>query len=375
MPLDIRIQRSDLYTALSPMVSITSRKSSLAILHNVVIETVEGGVRLTVSDLQVGLRSVTPAEVRSPGVITLPARKLFDIVRESDAEMISFDEKENRWIRIEAGTSTYNVAGMDPDEYPEFPDYDPEGGIALPADKLADCIAKVAISVIDEGETQYNVAGALLDIPEEKPTVLRLVSSDGHRLSFMEHDMGENLEGFRLPEQKVLLPKKGLQEMKKLCDQNETVVMAVEEKKAVLRTESTVLVVKLLTSDFPRYDKFVSFPRENPVVANRERLLNALRRINLFTDDEFHIVKFDISNNAIRMTSQNADIGSAKEDIDIQEGSHDLSIYFNGRYFVDCLSVLTGDQVQLYITDNESPCFVTCDAEPGFIGVIMPMRF
>jgi len=375
MPLDIRIQRSDLYAALSPMVTIASRKSSLAILYNVLIETTDEGVRLTASDLQVGLRTVIPAEVRSPGIVTLPARKLFDIVRETDAETISFDEKENKWVRIEAGSSTYTVAGMDPEEFPDFPLYDPDAGVSLPAEKLADCITKVVISVIDTGETQYNVAGALLDIPEGRPTVLRLVTSDGHRLSFMEHDMGTNLEAFRREDQKILLPKKGLQEIKKLCDLCDTLQMTIEEKQAVLRTATTVLVIKLLNNDFPRYDKFISFPRENPVVVDREKLLNALRRINLFTDEEFHIVKFDIDAGAIRMTSQNADVGSAKEDVEVETAATEISIYFNGRYFVDCLSVLTGEKVQLYITDNESPCFVTSDAEPGFIGVIMPMRF
>ncbi len=374
MALNIRTQRGDLYAALSPMVGITGRKTSIAILYNVVIETLDDAIRLTASDLQVGIQTIVPAEIREPGIITLPARKLFEIVKESDGEEIVFEEKENKWVRIEAGTSTYNVAGMDPEEYPKFPDYDTEKGIKLPADKIADCIEKIFISVIEEGETQYNVAGALLDIPEDNPTVLRLVSSDGHRLSLMEHDLGVNLEEFRF-DRKVLLPKKGLQEMKKLCEQNETVVLSIEEKQAVMRTDATLLVVKLLNNDFPRYDKFTTFDRENPVVVDRLVLMNALRRINLFTDDEFHIAKFDIINNEIRLESQNADIGSAKEDIPAEYSGENITIYFNGRYFIDCLNVLTGEKIKLHISSTESPCFITCDVEPGFIGVIMPMRF
>ncbi|MCK5493720.1 MAG: DNA polymerase III subunit beta, partial [Candidatus Omnitrophica bacterium] len=124
MALHLNISRKELLTALTSLQNVTSKKGTIAILSNILIQTGNDMVELTGTDLEVGLRRNVPCEIKSPGSITLPSKKLFEIVRESTADIITLEEKENNWVTISAGSSLYNLAGMPNEEFPEFPDYE-----------------------------------------------------------------------------------------------------------------------------------------------------------------------------------------------------------------------------------------------------------
>lgn len=374
MGININIERNTLLSSLVTLQNVTGKKGTIAILSNVLLETGSNSITFTGTDLEVGVRITLPCEVLSAGTVTLPSRKLLEIVRESTAQSIHLEEKENHWIKIEEGSSHYNLAGMDSKEYPDFPEYTEEGVSEIAGELLVDLIEKTIYSVANEGESQFNLTGALLEL-EEKDGIdfLRMVSSDGHRLSLMERELSKNSK--LNIDKKTLIPKKGLAEIRKIAEATDTVKFSIEDKQAVLKTEDTILIIRLLNGDFPDYRNIINIIEENNIInVDRIRLMNSMKRMNLFTEDRFNVVNIKIDKNKMTLFSQSADIGNAMDEIPITYTGDELSLYFNGKYFIESLQVLSADKVNLFISSEKSPCFIKSNDDAGFISVIMPMK-
>ena len=374
MGININIEKNPLLSSLVTLQNVTGKKGTIAILSNVLLETGNNCVTFTGTDLEVGIRITIPAEVRSAGTITLPSRKFLEIVRESTSQTIHLEEKENHWIKIDEGSSHYNLAGMDSKEFPDFPEYDEERVTEIPGELVVDLIEKTIFSVANEGESQFNLTGALLECEERNGiNFLRMVSSDGHRLSLMERELPKEIN--LAINKKTLIPKKGLSEIKKIAESADTVSLSIEDKQAVVKTEDAILIIRLLNGDFPDYQGIIGIIEENNVInVDRIRLMNSMKRMNLFTEDRFNVVNIKVDNGKMTLFSQSADIGNARDEISITYTGDELSLYFNGKYFIETLQVLSADKVNLYISSEKSPCFIKSNDDAGFVSVIMPMK-
>lgn len=374
MGININIEKNPLLSSLVTLQNVTGKKGTIAILSNVLLETGNNCVTFTGTDLEVGIRITIPAEVRSAGTITLPSRKFLEIVRESTSQTIHLEEKENHWIKIDEGSSHYNLAGMDSKEFPDFPEYDEERVTEIPGELVVDLIEKTIFSVANEGESQFNLTGALLECEERNGiNFLRMVSSDGHRLSLMERELPKEIN--LAINKKTLIPKKGLSEIKKIAESADTVSLSIEDKQAVVKTEDAILIIRLLNGDFPDYQGIIGIIEENNVInVDRIRLMNSMKRMNLFTEDRFNVVNIKVDNGKMTLFSQSADIGNAMDEISITYTGDELSLYFNGKYFIETLQVLSADKVNLYISSEKSPCFIKSNDDAGFVSVIMPMK-
>ena len=223
MALHCTIAKNIFLEGLNSPQNITNKKGTMAILSNVLIQAESNGLILTGTDLEVGLRLFVPAEVEKGGSITLPAKKIFEIVRESGSETITIEETENSWVVITAGHSTYNLAGMANDDYPEFPEYEDENFVSFESHIFLELIDKVIFSIAGEQENIYSLTSVLFEKEKkEGGSFLRMVSSDGHRLSIMEKDVAADIDRLQL-NPVTLVPKKGIQEWKKFCEANDSV--------------------------------------------------------------------------------------------------------------------------------------------------------
>jgi len=375
MALNCTVNRNNFLDGLNSLQNITNKKGTLAILSNVLIETTVGGLILTGTDLEVGLRLFVAAEVQEEGKLTLPSKKIFEIVRESGSEQISIKETENSWVIIEAGLSTYNLAGMPSDEYPEFPEYEDDTFISFESNVFLELIEKVIYSIANEQENIYSLTSVLFEKEKkEDKFYLRMVSSDGHRLSIMEKDVAADLDNLQLNEV-TLIPKKGIQEWKKFCEGRDTIEISFETKQLVLRDQQAVMVIRLKHGEFPQYAAIVdAVSLINCVKISRIPFLESLKRINLFTEDIFHTIQLKIENDRMVLSSQNADIGNAKDEQAITYDGEPLTLGFNCRYFIETLQVMEGEIVEAYINSNNSPCLMKSEDDRGFISIIMPMQ-
>ena len=201
-----------------------------------------------------------------------------------------------------------------------------------------------------------------------------MISSDGHRLSIIEKYVETDVETLQL-NPITLIPKKGIQEIKKFCELVDTIEISFEEKQMVVKNEESIMVIRLKQGEFPQYRAIVDAVQlENKIEIDRTPFLDSLKRINLFTEDIFHTIQFEIKDGEMILTSQNADLGNAKDIQSVEYAGEPLLLGFNCRYFIDTLQVMECDTVEAYINSNNSPCLLKSDVDEGFISIVMPMQ-
>lgn len=375
MALHCIVSSHELLDGLNSFQNITNKKGTLAILANVKIETTSNGIILTGTDLEVGSRVFVSAEIQEEGSLTLPSKKLFEIVRESGSNEIIIQETDNSWAVIKTGLSTYNLAGTASDEFPEFPEYEDDNFVSFESHIFLDLIDKVIFSIASEQENIYSLTSVLFEKEKrDDQSYLRMISSDGHRLSIMEKDVATDVDLLQLNDV-TLIPKKGIQELKKFCEKRDTIEISFEKKQMVVRDEEAVLIVRLKQGEFPQYRSIIDAVQLNNCLdINRIPFLESLKRINLFTEDIFHTIQLKIENDVMILSSQNADIGSAKDEQTVTYSGEPLVLGFNCRYFIETLQVMSCDTVKAYINSNNSPCLMKSEADQGFLSIIMPMQ-
>ncbi len=375
MSIVVNIAKEDFLSGLASLQNISSKKGTIAILSNVLIQTGNDCVELTCTDLEIGLRCTLPAEVLSEGSITLPCKKLFEIVREAECSHIHLEEKENSWVKVSVETGDYNIAGMEHDEFPNFPEYEASKLVKVSAGKIQELIEKTIFSMASDGESQFSLVGVLVEkMKKDTKSMIRFVSSDGHRLSLMQEDVGVELDGLEIGNN-TLIPKKGVQEIRKFCEGLDEVSFSFEEKQAVFKTDSAILIIRLLNGEFPDYSSLINIiNRDKFIEVEKTSLINAFRRMNLFAEDKFNIVQFSLNSGKITLSSQSMDIGNAREDIEVTYEGDEIKMGFNGKYFIETLSVMKSDTVKIYVSSNESPCMILSEKDPEYISIIMPMH-
>ncbi len=375
MSLVFNISRDVFLAGLASLQNVTGKKGNIAILSNILIESKNDSLLLTATDLEIGIRNSLPSEILSPGSITLPAKKLFEIVRESDTDQVHIEILENNWAKISAGSTDYKLAGMPGEEYPVFPDYDEDLLISITSDKIRELIDKTIFSVAQEGESQFNLTGILVekDVSDGK-NMLRMVSSDGHRLSLCETTMESDLNELKM-DKIILIPRKGMQEIRKLTEGTVEIKLAFEEKQAVIKTENSIIVIRLMNGDFPDYKNIMKMiKKEKHIEVNRVKLLHSMKKMNIFTEDRYNVVQFQLTSNKLLLSSQSMDIGSAKDEININYDTSPLMLGFNGKYFIESMQVMVSEIIKVYINSAENPCLIQGDDDPGFASIIMPMK-
>ena len=375
MPLNFSVNKNLFLESLNSLQNICSKKATLAIISNILIESIDNGIFLTATDLEVGLKLFLKADIFSEGSITLPSKKIFEIVRESGSNSLSIEEMENSWVTIKAGLSTYNLAGMPSTDFPVFPEFEQENFLMLESHYFLELIEKCIFSIANEQENIYSLTCVLFE--KEKigeNNFLRMVSSDGHRLSIMQKEVLSNLDKMELNDV-TLIPKKGLQEWKKFCENRDNIEVSFEKKQLVIRDQNAIMIIRLKHGEFPQYTAIVNAVElTNCLKINRILFLDSLKRINIFTEDIYHTIQLKIDNGKMILSSQNVDLGNAKDELSIDYDGEPLTLGFNCRYFIETLQVMDCEVVEAYINSNSSPCLMKSNEDSGFISVIMPMQ-
>ena len=376
MTLAINVSKEDFLPALNSLQSITGKKGTMAILANILIQTQENFIELISTDLEVAIKKNVAAEILSPGSLTLPAKILYEIVRESGSDNIKIEEKDKNWARIKAGSSMYNLAGTSSEEYPKFPEYNEEYLISLPCENIRELIDKTIFSAAQERESNYTLTGILLEKEktEEGTSFLKMVSSDGHRLSIMEKELDKESENISI-EKNTLIPRKGVSEIKKVCEGQKNFSLGADKKQLVIQTKNSLMIVRLMNGEFPDYKSIVKvIEKDNVIEIDRNKFLESLKRTNLFSEDTFNAIQLTVEDQKLILSSQNMDFGNAKDEMAINYTGDPLDLGFNCRYFIDTLQVMRSDTIKAYVNSDQSPCLIEGDDDQGFISIIMPMK-
>jgi DNA polymerase III subunit beta len=367
--MEIKAKRGDLLATLYWTQSIVERRNTMPILANVLIESQKSAMRVTATDLEVGVRGEVDGEVIKEGTTTVNAKKLYEIIREVPTEQVHLKKLENDWVEIRSGKSIFKIVGMDAREFPQFPKIDSRGLSTTPASTIREMIERTIFSVSTD-ETRYSLNGVF--IAESEGGKVRMVSTDGHRLAFDERALGS------LGLSKgVILPRKGLAELKKLLDSGEDGVVSIgfKENMGLVTKDKVELFMRLIDGDFPDYTKVI--PKGNPSIAKTEHdeLLQALRRVSILSSERYKGIKMEFSDGRISISANNPDLGEAVEEIEAEYKGKPIAIGFNARYLLDVLGVLPTDgEIDIELKDELSPSVIRKSGQEGYLYVLMPMR-
>lgn len=378
--MELTILKRDFVRGLARTHGVADRKSSMPILSNVLLTTQgKDGLRLSATDLYLGVSTVLPAKVKKGGTLAVSARTLFDIVKNLPDGEVELSVGDGYATTLKAGKVRFKLPGMPGEDFPPLPNAGESKFAPVEADVLAELIALTSPSMSTD-DTRPHLAGTLV---EAEGDVIRMVTTDGHRLSKAEHRLGS--DGTKLAI-RMLVPHKGISELKKLLEDARATKSKDEEGAVKVGVATTagnaffqrgehVLTVKLADEQFPPYARVIPQQQSRRVVAARGGLVEALRRISLVASDKSSGVQLKLEPGTLRVQSQNPDVGEGVEELDVDYAGEPLSIGFNARYLLDALSALSHDEVALELSGELDPGVLRpVGGETDYVGVIMPMR-
>jgi DNA polymerase-3 subunit beta len=370
--MEIRIERDNLYRAVSRVQSIVEKRSNMPILSTILLSATGSNIELSATDLEISLQQKLSAQIIKPGNITISGRKLFEILKESKNPTIHIKEKENNWVFISDQEARYNLACLPSEEYPVFVEPEDVSTVEIDADVLKEMINKTIYAVTLE-EAGFKLSGIYTEKVElEGTTYLRMVSTDGHRLSMIDKAI-ENLENMKI-NGGVMIPKKGMAELSKLATEGGSVHLGFKQNNCVARKEDSIIVIRLLESKFPDYSAVLPKKAKSLVKVKRESLLDGMKKMIILTSESYRGVKITLEKNTIELVSINPDLGDAQESLEVEYKGERLEAGFNARYFIDVLQNMDSETVEMGFIDNSSPCVMRGEEDGGFLGLIMPMR-
>jgi DNA polymerase-3 subunit beta len=370
--MEIRIDRDELYKAVSKVQTIIEKRSNMPILSMVLLNAGESDLHLSATDLEISFQQKIPAEVINPGSVTISGRKLFEILKECKNPKMHIREKENNWVFLTDDQVKFNLACLPSEEYPLF--LEPEGVDLMEVDGsiLKEMINKTIFSVTLE-EAGFKLSGVFTEqVIQEGKVYLRMVSTDGHRLSLIEKEMAD-VQKLKM-DTGIMIPKKGMLELNKLAGEGGPVQIGFKQNNCVARKENSLVVIRLLESKFPDYNAVVPKKSKSLVKVKREALLDGMKKMVILSSEAYRGVKISLEKNSIELVSINPDLGDAQESLEVEYKGDRVEAGFNARYFIDVLQAMESEFVDLGFIDNSSPCVIKGKEDIGFLGLIMPMR-
>lgn len=370
--MKLSIDRQALFDALQITQPVVEKKSTVQILANILCTVKDNTLSLSATDLEVGIQVSVPAQVEAEGKITLSAKHFCEIVRELPNKPLKLSKKSNDWVEILSEKSRFNIVSLSADDYPALPSFEEREYFSARADVLADMIDKTSFATSTDA-TRYHLNGVFFEKLENN--LMRMTATDGHRLSFVDQEVLMKAPDFK---RGIIIPKKGLGEIRKLLektdDQDNTVYLSFDRGYLFAKRGSVHLFVRLIEGEYPDYKPVIPSNTDKAARMDREALISALRRVSLLAHEKSRGVKLGLQNGVLVITSSNPDMGEAREELDVDYSGESLEVGFNAKYLLDCLPVIQSEKIELRFKDRLSPGILQGVDQRNHTYVIMPMR-
>jgi DNA polymerase III subunit beta len=362
--MKLSVSKEKLLQGLQTVQNVVSTRTTLPILSNVLLEAENGQLRLTTTDLDVGMSGGIEATVEKPGAATLPARRLFTIVRELPSAEILLEVDSKSVASIRCGPSYFKILGLPQEEFPPLPKFEGAKTFTLRQKDLKDGLRKTSYAISTD-ETRYVLNGILLSFKDNK---LTLVATDGRRLALVDIE----LEFPRSHEVDIILPTKAVTELARLVSEEGDVKMSVSDNQIAFEVDGTLLVSKLIEGNYPNYRQVIPPEAKERITLERESFLNTVHRVSLLSSEKSNSVKLVFSKNNIDIIANTPEVGEARESLPVAYKGRDFSVAFNPEFLMAPLRNLPNDEVFLDLIDEMSPGVIK--VQSPFLYVLMPMR-
>ena len=373
--MKFKINQDHFSNGLQQVLNVVATRSTMPILSNVLIEARDGQIELTTTNLDLGIRCRIKADVKQPGGLTLPVRKLATIVRELPQAEVFVESSENNQAKIASGGSLFKIMGIGTDEFPPLPTFENRHVFELTQDSVLNMLKSVSYGQSTD-ENRYILNGVYFNFSDDK---LTLVATDGRRLALtaLETDVAADNGG------SLILPAKTVAELERLLGKGEKLKIAFNDRQVAFDIEidddgdsglsdQLYLVSKIVEGNYPNYRQVIPKETEHRVKIERELMLECVHRAALVTSDKSNSVKLKVSKNLLEISGSSSEYGESHESMAIAYDGPEVQVAFNPQFLMEPLKALTKDEVFFEFKDELSPgLFKTLD---NFICVIMPLR-
>ena len=367
--MKLKVDREEIQKGLQNIQGIVERKTTMPILSHFLLKAAKT-TSIIATDLDIAFTRPLKAEVLKKGSLCIPARKLFEIAKEVEGDIL-LESQENNWLQVTSGKSTFKLMGLPEEEYPTLPEVSRSAEIAMNVDEIKTMIDKT-VHAIGDSDTRYTMNGLLMHfVPGGKKIELRVIGTDGHRLAFIKKEFDGELS----EERKLILPKKAALELKRLLEESEgDITIGLDKNHVFFTVGDIVLTSRLIEGNYPDYEQVIPHDNEKKAVFEKVAFSKALRRAAIMSREKTNAVRFDLEQGKLTLISINPDVGEAREEIAAQYKGDPISIGYNVRYLLDVIQIMDGESIEFNVQDALSPTLIREGEGKEFKCVVMPMR-
>jgi DNA polymerase-3 subunit beta len=390
----LKIDRETLLKGVGRTLGVVDRRGTMPILANFLLQTDENRVLISATDLEVSFRGFYPAEILEHGALTVQAHYLFNLIKELPGENLDLTGTDNSNLKITEGEARYQLHGLPADQFPPVPEITDQELVQVESHMVKDMIEKTIFSVSAD-DLQYHLSSIFWErvgFPRGGPEVeppqeeggeadldywLRLISTDGHRLTLIERPLAES--GQFAIEKGILIPRKGMAEVIRFLAEEEQVSLGLGKQSLALKADDKYLFIRLLLDKkFPDYRRIIPPEFGYRFAINRKLFFETIRRISLLSTERFKGVILKLLPDHVEVNFSNPEVGEGREVVGVlmEQGDPEqlpMEIGFNARYFLEPLNAMTSDMVILEVNEKDRPCKLVEQTDPHYFSIIMPM--
>lgn len=358
--------RDVLLKPLQAVIGVVERRQTMPILSNVLLVAKQGQLAVTATDLEVELVAEVGVDVQAGGEITVSGRKLLDICRAlpegADVAVSVSGEK----LHVRSGRSKFALATLPAGEFPSVEDIKASQTITVSQEVLARLIEKTHFSMAQQ-DVRYYLNGMLLETGGQH---IRSVATDGHRLALCQAE----LDGAKLEEQQVIVPRKGVLELQRLLSGEGSVDVVLGANHVRIQLDGIRFTSKLIDGRFPEYERVIPRDSSNELRADGAVLRGGLQRTAILSNEKYRGIRLIIRDNAVVLQAHNPEQEEAEEELEVAYKGDDIEIGFNVNYLLDAIGAVDGEEVALSVVDSNSSCLIRAPETDDCKFVVMPMR-
>ena len=363
----IIVSKDEMVGKLSNIQNIVEKRNTMPILSHLLLDAGKQGSSIVATDLDTALKEPLQAKVEKEGRICIPARKIFEIVREVEGEILC-EAIDDQWLRVKAGASNFRLACLSAQEFPAWPGMEDVQEIALPSKVLAEIIAK-AVYAAGESDTRYTLNGLLFHLlADGKATV---VGTDGHRLALISRTIGGGVG----EEKKLIIPRKAATELVRLVEKSDgEIKVRVGKNHVLFRIGEMEFLTRLVEGTYPNYEQVIPTGNDKKISVKREVFAKTIRRVAIMSRERSNAVRVDLGQDLLTVVSSNPDLGEATDEMAISYSGEAISLGFNAKYVLDILDAMSSENVIMEFQSSLSPVLIREEGDQDYLCVVMPMR-
>lgn len=375
--MQVEIEKSELLKMISLAQTVAEKRANMPNLVNLLFEAEDNMLKVYATDLEISLAAKAPAQVIKSGRVAVHAKHIFEIVKELNELPVRLTVLDNSWVQIQQKRYSSKLHGGDPNGYPVFPVVGSCEFIKVPAQALKEMISKVIFSVSTD-DTRYHLNGVYLErYANEGHFFFKMAATDGHRLAVVSKIVGNSgatddsskLSG-------VIVPRKGISELNKILETvDNSVEIAIEGAQLVVKHEDTVLLIRLIEGRYPNYQQLIPQVINHSIILPKDQFFTSIKRVSFHAHQKSKSVLVEVNNSKMTISSTNADLGEAIDEIEVSYDGTGFKVNLNARYLMEILAAISTDLVDVQLKDTQSPLILRPHNDLTYTCVVMPMRF